>query len=98
MTISEIIDQERVSRINLLKVDVEKSEREVLAGIRAEHWSLIDQVVMEVDDKNGTLEEIRTLLGSRGFKVTTDQEPLLKDTAIFDVFASRQMGAQGRST
>ena len=33
-TLSEIIDQERIDRIDLLKIDAEKSEQDVLAGIR----------------------------------------------------------------
>lgn len=89
-TLSEIVDAERVTRIDLLKVDVEKSERDVLAGIRDEHWNLIGQVVAEVDDKTGGLDEIRALLTKRDFRVIAEQEPLLKGTTIFNIFASRR--------
>jgi 31-O-methyltransferase len=88
-TISEIVDEEGVTRIDLLKVDAEKSEREVLAGIRAEHWSLVSQVVVEVDDKAGALDEVSGLLAKHGFQVTVEQEPLLKGTTIFNLSASR---------
>lgn len=64
--------------------------REVLAGIRAEHWSLIGQVVVEVDDKAGGLDEISNLLAKHGFHVTAEQEPLLKGTTIFNLSASRR--------
>jgi FkbM family methyltransferase len=89
-TLSEIVDEERVARIDLLKVDVEKSEREVLAGIRAEHWDRIGQVVVEVHDELGALDEVKDLLAKHGFEVTAEQDPKLKGTAIFSVFASRR--------
>jgi FkbM family methyltransferase len=89
-TLSEIVDEERVAQINLLKVDVEKSEREVLAGIRPEHWGQIGQAVIEVHDENGCLDEIQGLLNKHGLDVTTEQEPLLKGTTLFTVFASRR--------
>lgn len=89
-TLSEIVDDEGVTRIDLLKVDVEKSEREVLAGIRAEHWDLISQVVVEVHDERGALDEVRGLLMTHGFEVTAEQDPQLKGTTIYSVFASRR--------
>jgi FkbM family methyltransferase len=89
-TLSEIVDEEGVERIDLLKVDVEKSETEVLAGIRPEHWGRIRQVVIEVQDEVGALDGIGNLLAHHGFAVTAEQDPLLKGTTIFSVFASRQ--------
>ena len=32
-TLSEIIDEEKVARVDLFKIDAEKSEGEILAGI-----------------------------------------------------------------
>ena len=89
-TLSEIIDEERVARIDLLKVDVEKSEREVLAGIREEHWGLIRQVVVEVHDEQGALDEVHDMLAKHGFEMIAEQDPQLKGTTIFSVFATRR--------
>lgn len=89
-TLSEVIDSEGVTKIDLLKVDVEKSEREVLAGIREEHWALIDQVVVEVDDEGGGLDDVRRQLTKHCFQVTVDQDPLLKGTPVFNISASRR--------
>ncbi len=50
---SDVIREERVTRIDLLKIDVQRSELDVLAGIEDEHWGLIGQVVMEVHDEVG---------------------------------------------
>jgi 31-O-methyltransferase len=88
-TLSEIVDEEGVTRIDLLKVDAERSEREVLAGIRSEHWDMIRQIAIEVQDEAGTLDEVRCLLVKRGFQVATEQDPLLRGTAVFSVFATR---------
>ena len=88
-TLSEIIDEDRVTRIDLLKVDAERSERDVLAGIRAEHWGLIRQVAIEVHDEAGGLDEVQRLLAEHGFQVATEQDPLLKGSPLFNVFATR---------
>jgi FkbM family methyltransferase len=88
-TISEIVDEESVERIDLLKVDVEKSELEVLAGIRAEHWGRIRQAVIEVHDEKGCLELVRGLLTMHGFEVTAEQDRLLQGTTLSTVFATR---------
>jgi 31-O-methyltransferase len=89
-TLSEIIDEQRVERIDLLKIDVEKSEKEVLAGIRPEHWKLIQQLAIEVHNEAGGLDEMRRLLAEHGFQVAFEQDPLLKGTALFNLFATRQ--------
>ncbi len=87
--LSEIVDEEGVTRIDLLKIDAERSERDVLAGIRAEHWEMIRQVAIEVQDEAGALDEVRSLLEEHGFNVAAEQDPLLKGTAVFSIFATR---------
>ncbi|HEY1803249.1 MAG TPA: FkbM family methyltransferase [Terracidiphilus sp.] len=88
-TVSEIVDEEGVTQIDLLKIDAERSEREVLAGIRDEHWGMIRQVALEVQDEEGALGEVEQLLTKHGFDVATEQDPLLKGTAVFGMFARR---------
>ena len=88
-TLSEIVDAEHITRIDLLKIDVEKSERDVLAGIRPEHWGLVRQVAMEVHDEADGLAEVRRLLARQGFHVVVEQDPLLIGTKLFNVFAIR---------
>ncbi len=89
-TVSEIVDEECVARIDLLKVDVERSEEEVLQGIRAEHWGRIGQAVIEAHDEEGGLANVEGVLAEHGFEVTTEQDPLLKGTSLYTVFASRR--------
>ncbi|MBV9110029.1 MAG: amino acid adenylation domain-containing protein, partial [Gemmatimonadetes bacterium] len=61
-TLSEVIREEGVERIDLLKVDVEKSELEVLAGLHDADWAKVRQVAMEVHDADGRLDRARALL------------------------------------
>ena len=96
-TLSEIVDEQGVTRIDFLKIDAERSEKDVLAGIREEHWSLIRQVALEVQDEAGALDEIQQLLAKRGFEVATEQDPLLKGTAVFSMFATRPQAARDDS-
>ncbi len=88
-TLSDIIDEQGVARIDLLKVDVEKSEREVLSGIREEHWGLIRQIVVEVHDEEGALSAVQKELARHEFEVYAEQDLQLKGTRIFSVFARK---------
>lgn len=61
-----------ISRIDLLKIDVEGSELNVLKGISKTLWGIVLQIVLEVHDVDGRLEKIERLLQSEGFKTITD--------------------------
>ncbi|MHB6911215.1 FkbM family methyltransferase [Streptomyces sp. DB-54] len=92
--LSEVIDETGVDRIDLLKVDVQRSELDVLKGIDARHWPLVHQVVMEVHDEVGTptegrLEEVCTLLLEHGFRVSDAETDLLRGAGRFTVQAIR---------
>ena len=71
-TLSEIIDEQGVEVIDLLKIDVERAELDVLRGLRADHWSRIRQIAMEVDGREN-LEGVARLLGQQGFEVAVDE-------------------------
>ncbi|HEV7396997.1 MAG TPA: amino acid adenylation domain-containing protein, partial [Pyrinomonadaceae bacterium] len=86
-TISTIIKEHRLERIDLLKIDVEKGEFEVLAGIEAEDWPKIKQLIVEVHDLDGRLEQIKTLLVEHGFDLTVDQDSSFKDTGLYNIYA-----------
>jgi amino acid adenylation domain-containing protein/non-ribosomal peptide synthase protein (TIGR01720 family)/FkbM family methyltransferase len=88
-TLSDVIHEHGIERIDLLKLDVQKSEMDVLAGIRAEDWPRIRQIVMEVHDIDGRLEQITALLGQHGYDLVVEQEALLADTVMYDIYALR---------
>jgi len=89
-TVSEIIREHDVQQIDLLKVDVERSELDVLLGIEEQDWQKIKQVVVEVHDLQGRLKTIIDLLEEHGFcEITVEKEPVLKGSNIFVLYASR---------
>lgn len=63
--------------VDLLKVDVEGAELEVLQGIDDEHWGLVQQAVLEVQDLDNQLKDVVDLLESRGMSTQVDPSPLI---------------------
>ncbi|WP_206795366.1 non-ribosomal peptide synthetase [Amycolatopsis sp. MtRt-6] len=88
-TLSGLIDETGVGRIDLLKVDVEKSELDVLLGVRTEHWAMIGQVLLEVHDQDDRTARVRELLTAQGFEVTETVHPMLAGTGLISVHATR---------
>ena len=89
LRLSDWITRNSIERVHLLKVDAERAEEDVLAGIDAHHWGRIEQVVAEVHDHNGRLERIRELLHRHGFVTHTEQDELFVGSEIFMMYARR---------
>jgi amino acid adenylation domain-containing protein/FkbM family methyltransferase len=87
-TLSSVIAERGLEQIDLLKVNVEKSELDVLLGIDAGDWPRIRQLVIEVDQQQN-LEPITALLEGNGFEVLVEQDPLLRKTELCYVYAIR---------
>ncbi|MFG2844265.1 FkbM family methyltransferase [Kitasatospora sp. NPDC048296] len=90
--LSDWIRDNSVGRIHLLKVDAERAEEDVLAGIDDAHWPLIDQVVAEVHDIDGRVERLRAMLQSRGFETVVDQDALFAGSEIHMLYGLRRPG------
>jgi amino acid adenylation domain-containing protein/FkbM family methyltransferase len=60
--LSSVLREQGIEQIDLLKIDVEKSEMAVLGGIAEEDWPKIRQIVIEVLDVEGRLGAITALL------------------------------------
>ena len=89
-TLSEIIEEYKIKKIDLLKLDAEKSELAILQGINNHHWSLIKQIVMEVHDQEGsTLKQVLRLLEDKGFRFVVDEESMLHGSGLFNIYATR---------
>jgi FkbM family methyltransferase len=86
-TVSEIIEENGLERIDLLKIDVEKAEHDVLKGIKDGDWPKIRQLVIEVHDVSGRLGEIVSLLEARGYAVSYEQCQSLQNTALYNLYA-----------
>ncbi|HEY0728016.1 MAG TPA: amino acid adenylation domain-containing protein, partial [Pyrinomonadaceae bacterium] len=72
LTLSEVIREYGVERIDLLKLDVEQSEFDVLSGIEEDDWKKIRQLVVEVHTEE-LLVLISDLLRQRGFTFNVDK-------------------------
>jgi FkbM family methyltransferase len=90
MRLSDVIQENDIHRIDLLKIDVERSESEVLMGIEEQDWPKINQIVIEVHDIENQLKNIKNLLKTKGFaKIILEQDPFLKASKNFNLFATR---------
>ena len=88
-TLSEVVREHAVSRIDLLKVDVEKSEADVLQGISPADWPKIFQVVVEVHDVADRLRILQEQFQARGFVVSVEQEDLYRGSDRYNLYARR---------
>ncbi len=86
--LSSVLAEEGIERIDLLKINVEKSELDVLMGIAPGDWPRIRQLVIEVDQR-GNLAPITSLLERHGFDYCVEQDPLLRNTELCYVYAIR---------
>ncbi|MBQ0825400.1 FkbM family methyltransferase [Streptomyces tagetis] len=88
---------ERLSRflddrdhVDLLKVDVEGAELDVLLGLDPDDWRKIDQVVLEVQDMEGRLDGIASLLRDHGLPPVVEPAPLMPEELLtYVVHATR---------
>ena len=90
ISISDIIRENRLEKIDLLKIDAEKSELDILKGIQENDWAKIGQIVIEIHDKTGKiLGQIEAILSQRGFIFKIEQEKLLEESGLYNIYAVR---------
>jgi FkbM family methyltransferase len=87
--LSEVIATEKIERIDLLKIDVEKAEHEVIAGIDEPDWAKVRQVVVEMHDIDGRVTRFTDLLERHGFTVVVEQDPALATANIYNIYGRR---------
>ncbi|MGW2817874.1 amino acid adenylation domain-containing protein [Streptomyces sp. NPDC001415] len=88
-TLSQMIRENGISAIDLLKIDAEKGELDVLLGIEPEHWPLVRQIVAEVHDIDGRLDTVVALLRDKGFRTTVESSHELSLTGMYSLYAVR---------
>lgn len=85
--LSDVIRAHAVSRIDLLKVDAERSELDILAGLGEEDWPKVRQAVVEVHDGAEATAAVVELLRRRGFRVAVEPNATVSRIAL--VYAVR---------
>ncbi len=94
-TLSDLMQEQAIETVDLLKIDVQRAEWDVLCGIRDEDWIRIKQIVMEVHstedgDTKDRIEKVTRLLQDSGYDVVVDQHELLTGTDRHNLYAIRQ--------
>ncbi|MHB8595760.1 MAG: amino acid adenylation domain-containing protein [Ktedonobacteraceae bacterium] len=96
--LSEVMREQQIEHIDLLKIDVEKSELDVLAGIEGEDWQKIQQLVIEIHDIERRLEQVIRLLQTHGYQIVFEQERILQGTNLYNLYARRSLSKQDQSS
>jgi hypothetical protein len=89
-TLSTVIEEyiEEGERVSLIKIDVEGGELNVLRGLEARHWDVVDQMVLECTVEN--LGEVLKLIDARGQfeNVVAKQTDDLQGTSLWMIYCS----------
>lgn len=88
-TLATFMKQYAITRIDLLKIDAEKAEKDVLAGIAAHNWPCIDRLVLEAHS-TANATTICKQLEDTGYRVTCEKTADFGSTALYTVRAIRQ--------
>ncbi|MEA2562147.1 MAG: hypothetical protein QOH06_3651 [Acidobacteriota bacterium] len=97
-TLSQVIRENGIEKIDLLKMDVQRAELSVLEGIEEQDWDKIGQIVLEVHDRPGSpregrLARILSMLEARGFQTVAEQDETTRDTDHYTVYARHRVRA-----
>ena len=87
-SLSSLIREFQIQKIDLLKIDAEKSEISILKGIETQDWKKIQQLVLEVHHAH-ELAEVLGLLHHHGFQTVVEAEALLESSEIKNIYATR---------
>ncbi|MCP4760308.1 MAG: FkbM family methyltransferase, partial [archaeon] len=92
-TLSDIIKENDIKKIDLLKLDAENYEKQVLAGIKEDDWDKIQQLAIEVHTHitggRNLLKEIIELLESKKFKTEVGEESRESIMGVYMLYAKR---------
>ncbi|MAQ70477.1 MAG: hypothetical protein CMD23_05220 [Flavobacteriales bacterium] len=90
ITLSHLIETEKINTINLLKIDCEGEEINVLLGIKTEHWNIIQAIVMEVNDIENNIQKAKKLLAQKGFQnIRLEKEKGFEKTKLINIYAHK---------
>lgn len=93
LTISDIIEENKLKTINLLKIDAENYEAQVLKGINQSDWDKIQQISMEVHEHieggKDLLNKLGDLLERKGFSVMKERNSRFGSMGVFMLYAKR---------
>lgn len=74
-TLSELFREFEIEKLDLLKLDAERSEFDILRGIGDDDWGKIRQAVVEVHEGDQACQQVVAILEAKGFGVDVDHNP-----------------------
>jgi len=85
--LSEFLAKRDIGRVDLLKIDAERSEQNILAGIADGDWPKIRQLIVEVHDGAVATRDLVDMLARRGYRTAVDPNPAMPSLSL--VYAVR---------
>ena len=89
-SLSQIIKENAITHIDLLKIDAENAEMAIINGITEADWTKIDQIIIEVYDEDGRLNKIKEILANHNFETSVFQSKELEGTKFYDVYCIKE--------
>jgi amino acid adenylation domain-containing protein/FkbM family methyltransferase len=89
-TLSQVMRENNIVSIDLLKIYAEKSEFDVIRGIEKDDWQKIKQITIEAHDIDGQLKKLIGLLETNGFTVVAEEDSFIKNSGLYNVYATRE--------
>ncbi|MFX0012750.1 MAG: FkbM family methyltransferase [Candidatus Hermodarchaeota archaeon] len=91
--VSDIIQENNLNTINLMKIDAENYEFQVLSGINESDWDKIQQISMEVHEHveggENLLNKLGEMLEYKGFNVKKERDSRFGSMGVFMLYAKR---------
>jgi FkbM family methyltransferase len=92
--LSDIIEENDINVINLLKIDAENYESQVLAGIKHQDWDKIQQITMEVHEHieggENLLNNLTEMLEKKGFQVVKGLDSRFSAMNVHMLYAKKE--------
>ncbi len=92
-TLSQVIAEQKLDRIDFIKLDAENAEKEVVMGIADEDWQKIRQMSIEVHTNipggETLMADFTELLKSKGFSVVSDLQSRFSFVGVHMMYARK---------
>jgi FkbM family methyltransferase len=94
-TFSQIVAEQKLDRIDFVKLDAENAEREIVMGIADEDWKKIRQMSIEVHTNipggETLMDDFTELLKSKGFSVVSDFNSRFSYVGVHMIYAKKNI-------
>jgi iturin family lipopeptide synthetase A len=97
-SLSDVLRENAIERIHLLKIDTEGAELAILKGINPEDYARIEQIVMEVHSE-ALLEQVTAVLSEHGYTLAVEENKNLTEsgqawTTEYMLYAAQKANAE----